>query len=162
MKKKSHKTKPQFLARLDAWALELGKERRTLARVLKRNGVDVVAGKLYRASEIFNGLFGEEQTEKVRNLKLDADEINRNLDSKTVQVNLENKTNETLTFRLGYKEYTLEAGKKVTLNHRLSGPFRMSVVWPDSKDKKAATYDLAFGAKYAFVQKKDSYVFEKQ
>src|SRR5437763_491486 len=64
-------------ATLDAWAVELGKERRTLARILTRNEIEVEAGKLYRAHEIFNGILGSEHAAKVKNLELDAEKKER-------------------------------------------------------------------------------------
>jgi len=64
-------------ARLDAWAIAIGRERRTLARTLRRNGVEVVPGKLYGVKEILDGMLGAQEIEKIRNLKLDADEKER-------------------------------------------------------------------------------------
>lgn len=67
------KQKSDLIASLDAWAVSLGREARTLKRLLTRNGVKVELRKLYTAREIVGGLIGEEQQEKIRNLKLDAD-----------------------------------------------------------------------------------------
>lgn len=52
MKKRKHE---QIRATLSAWATALGKESRTLARALTRNGVTVTKGKLYSARQVFEG-----------------------------------------------------------------------------------------------------------
>jgi hypothetical protein len=75
--KKTAKKPAKFIATLDAWALELDYERRTLVRILKRSDIEIIPGHLYRAREVVSGLMGSEQVERVRNLKLDADRKER-------------------------------------------------------------------------------------
>ena len=67
----------KLTASLDGWAVALGRERRTLERILVRNGLTVTPGCKFTAKEIYIGIVGDEQAEKVRNLKLDADEKER-------------------------------------------------------------------------------------
>lgn len=62
-----------LLAPLDTWATQLGKERRTLARMLARAGYVVKHGEKLGAAVVFNAIVGEIDHEKIRNLKADAD-----------------------------------------------------------------------------------------
>jgi hypothetical protein len=96
-------------------------------------------------------------------VKMDPEEVNRNLDGKVVKVPIENRTKETITFRLGAAEHTMKAGEKSAVSHRLgAGRFRVTVAWPGDKDRKPATFDLALNSKYAFVQEKGQFAFVKQ
>lgn len=67
----------KLTATLDGWAVALGRERRTLERVLTRGGIKVQPGMKFTAQEIYVGIVGDEQAERVRNLKSDADRKER-------------------------------------------------------------------------------------
>lgn len=62
---------------LEAWARAMGHERRTLEVRLINTGYEWKPGTLIPFKAIYNAMLGDEQAEKNRNLKLDADRKER-------------------------------------------------------------------------------------
>src|SRR5262249_19758994 len=80
---------------------------------------------------------------------------------RTITATIENKTNQTISFRVGKDKFEMKAGQAGEITHTTSSSkSQIAVTWPDSK--KEELFDLADKASYAFTQKeKDKFAFEK-
>lgn len=62
---------------LHAWAIQAGKDNRTLEKEFMRSGIDVKAGRTYSLREFLTAQLSDEHVAKVRNLEADADRKER-------------------------------------------------------------------------------------
>jgi hypothetical protein len=78
----------------------------------------------------------------------------------TYTVKLENRTKQTIAYRIEKSKFELESGKGVEVTHTTTARPQIAVTWPGAK--KEELFDLADKGSYAFVEKdKDKYAFEK-
>jgi hypothetical protein len=81
-RKRKHGTKPSsnghgLRLKLTRWAKELGFDPKTVGQRLRVAGHVVAKDKLYHLREVVAAVYGDEQAERNRNLKLDADRKER-------------------------------------------------------------------------------------
>jgi len=79
-RKKISKNTFMITGTINAWATSLGVEARTILRALAKTGIvrRKTKGRIkFTAKQITDALFGDEQQERLRNLKLDADKKHR-------------------------------------------------------------------------------------
>ena len=75
MKRKRQKVELWLTA--TRWAKEIGKDPKTIVQRLRDAGVEVAKDSLYHLKTVLNAVYGDEQAEKVRGMKLDNEERER-------------------------------------------------------------------------------------